>query len=229
MFKSVLSQQVNGFIFYTWQVLFIFCLFLLSPTLFFSFCSMGMSWKCTHNAQPNKLTDSCMGHSVIRWRQYHSVSSLYQDQPSQLLCLPTSVLSTRLHCWENACDMLVLDSPPSVSACNICFHSSTHNATAFRCYKGIYTAFYSIYAVLKCQMLPYFCFIFTLRIQHLILLVQAGLKKKSHLFTELFLYFFSCFVVILFRSLHKNKNCMHNNRKWAVISCEMPNKKSLET
>lgn len=109
----------------------VFCFF--SASFSPSFCP-----EITHNAQPNKLTDfGSRRYQVISWRL-----------------------------GGNACDDVpVLDSAPflpSPSACSfvchICFSSSTHIATAFRCYKGIYNAFYSIYAVLKCQMLPYFCF-----------------------------------------------------------------------
>lgn len=152
---------MNGFFSYARWVLFIFCLLLQ----FSSFCL----WACleiTHNAQPHKLTDSCMGHGVIRWRQYHSVSRSAITAPLiSCFCLPSRVLST--HWWKNACERagswLLLPPPPrpSVSACHICFCSSTHIANAFRCYKGIYTA---LQHILKCQMLPYFCFVWMSRI-----------------------------------------------------------------
>lgn len=94
MFKSVLSQQVNGFIFYrTISAVYL----LLAPHYFFPLFILLLSvlWAClefTHNAQPHKLTDSRMGHGVIRWRQHHSVSSQYQDQPSQPLWSHASAL-----------------------------------------------------------------------------------------------------------------------------------------
>lgn len=77
--------------------------------------------------------------------------------------------------------MPALDSPsptPPPSP-HIRFCSSTHIAAAFRCYKGIYTAFYSIYAVLKCQMLPYFSFILTF-IKNLALhLICRGFREEG--------------------------------------------------
>lgn len=60
-------------------MLFILCSFLFI-FLFFLFC-ISVLWACaeiTHNAQPRKLTDSCVGQGVIRWRQY-------RDGASQLL------------------------------------------------------------------------------------------------------------------------------------------------
>lgn len=61
MFKSVLSQQVNGFVSIARYSACSFPPPLPPPS---SFGSMGMPWKCTHIAQPHML--SC----VIRWRQY---------------------------------------------------------------------------------------------------------------------------------------------------------------
>lgn len=157
MFKSVLSQQVNGFSFLRTRsavyLLLVPSFFFLLPFLFSPFPFNGHVLKFTHNAQPNKLTDSCMGRGVIRWRQYQlSIQSVSRSAITasliSCLCLPTCVLSPRLHRWEKCLRHAGtwLPSPlPFLSACHIRFCSSTHIATAFRCYKGIYTASYSIY------------------------------------------------------------------------------------
>lgn len=122
MFKSVLSQQVNGFIFYTW----ISAVYLLLVPSFFPFLSLfSLLWACleiTHNAQPHKLTGSRMGHGVIRWRQYHSVFSQYQDRASRLLWSHASafprVLSTRLHHTEKmSATCWYLTPPPFLGVC----------------------------------------------------------------------------------------------------------------
>lgn len=174
MFKSVLSQRVNGF--YLRRTLSAVYLFACSFHFFFPpFLLFQIKWarlEITHDAQPNKLADSCLGHSVIRWRQYHSASSQYQDQPLQLLwshasAFPTCALSTRLLWWENACNMLVLDSPttPHTPQC-LCVTSAPAHARIPPLLSGVtkgyvphFTA-YMPYWNAKCCLIFLFLFFF---------------------------------------------------------------------
>lgn len=141
-------------------------------------------------------------------------------------------------CWY-------LTSLPQCLGCHICFCSSTHIATAFRCYKGIYTAFYSIYAVLKCQMLPYFCFLVFIENRALRLNLsgpEAGFEKEKpsvHWYFSVLSVFSNALFWYCLGHCCTKVQCMHNNRKWVetLISCEMPKikcvhiylKRSLET
>lgn len=98
----------------------------VSPFFFFA-CSLlffllllsfySVQWACleiTHNAQPNKLTDSGMGHSVIRWRQYHLVWR-WATTASLISCFLPSINTTPLlrKCLRHAGTWLPL--PPSSS------------------------------------------------------------------------------------------------------------------
>lgn len=82
-----------------------------------------------------KLTDSHKGHRVVRWKQSPSVprSSPASSLVFMLLSSHMHVINTTAACWEDTCDMSVLDFPPSVFMCHNCFCSSTHNTS--RCYK----------------------------------------------------------------------------------------------
>lgn len=149
-----------------------------------------------------------MGHSVIRWRQYHSVSSQHQDQPSQLLWF--HAFSFPFVCYRRVSTALSkclrragTSFPLPQCLCHLHLCSSMHIATAFRCLQSdIYCILqHTVYAVLKCQLLPYFCFVLTLlRIYTFILHVGAWgsfWRRKASVY-----WTFLCFV-ILFRSLHK--------------------------
>lgn len=180
MFKSVLSQPASEWflLWHTCWVLFIFCLFLL---LFFFFplpLLLSFQWACleiTHNAQPHKLTDSCSG--VIRCEdritQYPISIKISRHSFSDLMLLPSHVCvinndsTTSRRCLRY---IPVLDftppTPPPPSPLPRCLLRHTHFGSSMRiCYRfqvlqrDIYRI-YSIYAVLKCQMLPYFCFCF---------------------------------------------------------------------
>lgn len=145
-----------------------------------------------------------------------------------LLC----ALSTRLW-WENACNMLVLDfpqhppTPRSLRVTSAPAHARIPPLLS-GVYKGICTAFYSIYAVLKCQMLPYLCFILTfienpaLRFNGRAWFIKE--KPSVHCFPFLktcFHAFFKFF--ISFRSPHKdNVSIPLENEQYQWVSCEMP-------
>lgn len=93
---------------------FFFACSLLFFLLLLSFYSV--QWACleiTHNAQPNKLTDSGMGHSVIRWRQYHLVWR-WATTASLISCFLPSINTTPLlrKCLRHAGTWLPL--PPSL-------------------------------------------------------------------------------------------------------------------
>lgn len=107
-----------GFIFSTHDEccfsVFFFACSLLFFLLLLSFYSV--QWACleiTHNAQPNKLTDSGMGHSVIRWRQYHLVWR-WATTASLISCFLPSINTTPLlrKCLRHAGTWLPL--PPSL-------------------------------------------------------------------------------------------------------------------
>ena len=78
-------------------MLFILCL-LLFPISFSFFLFYGHVLKLPTMLSHISYTDSCMGHGVIRWRQY-------QDQPSKALliscsCLPTCVINMTPLLWK---------------------------------------------------------------------------------------------------------------------------------
>lgn len=178
MFKSVLSQPASEWflLWHTCWVLFIFCLFLL---LFFFFplpLLLSFQWACleiTHNAQPHKLTDSCSG--VIRCEdritQYPISIKISRHSFSDLMLLPSHVCvinndsTTSRRCLRY---IPVLDfTPPhlspslGVSCVTPTLAQACVFATAFRCYKGIYTAFtaYMPYWNAKCCLI--FVFVLT--------------------------------------------------------------------
>lgn len=188
MFKSVLSQQVNGFhFFYARWVLFLRFFSSLVPCFFFFFfCPfISVQWACleiTHYAQPNKLTDSGMGHSVIRWRQYHLVWR-WATTASLISCFLPSINTTPLlrKCLRHAGTWLPL--PPSSSLPSphgLCVTSAPAQARISLLLSGVtkgyiprFTA-YMPYWNAKC------CLIFVL--------FWRSIKKKNNLALHLFFY-----------------------------------------
>lgn len=191
MFKSVLSQRVNGLInsFFSKthdKCCFIFCLFspfyFLSPprsphTLLFLLCVQWACLEITHNAQPHKLTDCCMGsrcyqvktvslsiRTVSRWAITASLISCFL--PSHVCVIDTTSTTLR----KMPATRWYLTRTPSLSVC-VCVTSAQARIALLLSgvIKGYLLHFYSIYAVLKCQMLPYF-FVFVF---------DVHLKKKK--------------------------------------------------
>lgn len=225
MFKSVLSQQVNGFhFFYARWVLFLRFFSSLVPCFFFFFfCPfISVQWACleiTHYAQPNKLTDSGMGHSVIRWRQYHLVWR-WATTASLISCFLPSINTTPLlrKCLRHAGTWLPL--PPSLPPFLPPTVYVSHPLLLKHAYRYCFQVLQrDIYRVLQhiCRIempnaaLFLFCFDVPLKkkiTSHFIFFLRVGapgggqvLKKPSvHWKFDLF----PCFVIV-FRSPHNNK------------------------
>ena len=189
MFKSVLSQQVNGFnLFYARWVLFLLFLFRLFLAFFLFVCSFlfslySVQWAClelTHNAQPNKLTDSRMGHSVIRWRQYHLVSR-WATTASLISCFLPSINTTPLlrKCLRHAGTWLPL--PPSLPLLTVYVSHPLLLKHAYRyCFQVLQRDIYRILQhICRIEMpnaaLFLFCF-------------DVPLKKKKNLALPFFFY-----------------------------------------
>lgn len=169
------SQQVNGSYFDTH----VECCLSFACSFFFFFSLpllLSFQWACleiTHNAQPHKLTDSCSG--VIRCEdritQYPISIKISRHSFSDLMLLPSHVCvinndsTTSRRCLRY---IPVLDfTPPhlspslGVSCVTPTLAQACVFATAFRCYKGIYTAFtaYMPYWNAKCCLI--FVFVLT--------------------------------------------------------------------
>lgn len=175
MFKSVLSQQVNGFFSFlrTRSAVYLLLVSSFFYFIFYNFFSPflfnGHVLKFTHNAQPNKLTDSCMGHGVIRWRQYQlSIQSASRSAITasliSCLCLPTCVLSPRLLCWQKCLRHAGTWLPPPSCLC-VTFASAQARISLLLSgvTKGIYTAFYSIYCRIEMPNAALFLVCFDVR------------------------------------------------------------------
>lgn len=172
------SQQVNGSYFDTHVEC---CLSFACSFFFFFFFSppllLSFQWACleiTHNAQPHKLTDSCSG--VIRCEdritQYPISIKISRHSFSDLMLLPSHVCvinndsTTSRRCLRYIPVLDFTPHPTPPFPLPRCLLRHTHFGSSMRiCYRfqvlqrDIYRI-YSIYAVLKCQMLPYFCFCF---------------------------------------------------------------------
>lgn len=168
--------------------------------LFFSSFLLSVLWACY--AQPHKLTDSSMGHGVIRWRQYHSVSSQYQDQPSQLfdlMLLPSHVCvldtTLRRRCLRHAGTWLPSLSVLGVTYASAQAHISLQLSGVTKGYIPRSTAYMPYWNAKCCLILVFWC---SLRIEHFVWTCRGPrqvLRKKSHLFTDIFL--FSLFFLML--------------------------------
>lgn len=173
-------------------------LFACFVLFFFSSFLLSVLWACleiTQNAQPHKLTDSSMGHGVIRWRQYHSVSSQYQDQPSQLfdlMLLPSHmcVLDTTLRrrCLQRAGTWLPSLSVLGVTYASAQAHISLQLSGVTKGYIPRSTAYMPYWNAKCCLIFVFWC---SLRIKHFVWTCRGPrqvLRKKSHLFTDIFLF-----------------------------------------
>lgn len=216
------------------------CYFL--PSFPFFFFLLSVLWACleiSHNAQPHKLTDSCMGHGVIRWRQLSlSIQSVSRSAVTASLiscfCLPTCVINTTpllrkclRTCW-------FLTPLPPVNVCvlhPIRFCSSTHIATAFRCYKGIYNAFLQHICRIEMPNAALFLFCFQSSTSFDLSELGAGFEEEK---PSDHWEFFTSFDALLWYCLdHCTKKIVcipieNEQQQWFPVKCQK-NKKSLET
>ena len=205
--------------------------FFACSLLFFFVCLFLFSFHCaclelTHNAQPNKLTDSRMGHSVIRWRQYHLVSR-WATTASLISCFLPSINTTPLlrKCLRHAGTWLPL--PPSLPLLTVYVSHPLLLKHAYRyCFQVLQRDIYRILQhICRIEMpnaaLFLFCFDVPLKKKKNLALpsffYMPGLRGgggrfwKSHLFTKSLTSFHALLLFLDHRTIMKN--CMHTNRK----------------
>lgn len=224
----------------------------VSPVFFFA-CSLlffllllsfySVQWACleiTHYAQPNKLTDSGMGHSVIRWRQYHLVWR-WATTASLISCFLPSINTTPLlrKCLRHAGTWLPL--PPFLPPTVYVSHPLLLKHAYRYCFQVLQRDIYRVLQhICRIEMpnaaLFLFCFDVPLKkkiTSHFIFFLRVGAPGgarfwKSHLFTESLTSFHALLSFLDHRTIIKIVCIPIEKKKWAVTSCEMP-KKSLET
>lgn len=223
MFKSVLSQHVSGFCF---QRMIGAVYLLLAPSFFLTYflllsvlwrlapwnrlwCSAAWADWCSYGSQCYQVKTVSL---CIKIRQ-RSLSDLHASS------FPTCELSTQLQgvermpatCW---CLTPPPSLPPSVSVCHMCFCSCTHNA--FRCHKGIYSAFLQHICRIEMPNAALFLFCFDVLTSP----YSSGLGKrfwKSKAICSLgrvSFSFYSTDALLWYCLDHSTQiNCMHTNRK----------------
>lgn len=168
-----------------------------------------------------------MGHSVIRWRQYHLVWR-WATTASLISCFLPSINTTPLlrKCLRHAGTWLPLPPslppflPPTVYVSHPLLLKHAYRYCFQVLQRDIYRVLQHICRIempnaalflfcfdvpLKKKITSHFIFFFTCRGS------RGGqvLKKPS---VHWKFHLFPCFVIV-FRSPHNNKNCMHTNRK----------------